>query len=304
MKKLLKIILVIVVLFGVLFGCDSEEKPVSTNGDRELTADISTTDSPEEETKASEKTQEEITIAETVVYDENNVKITAVALEENWTGLSVKLLVENNTDKNIALSGSDIIVNGVTMTGGLYIDVAAGMKAYGTLDLYYDGLNTAGIEKVAVITAQDACLYDTDSYDILAETPFALVTSVGSEYDQVLDESGDIIFESNGVTVIAKVISQEFYGNAVVLYVKNQTGKNITVEAENISVNGFTIEAWMYDTVYADTVRFCDLDLYASGMEENGIDEIENVTFTINVIDTESYERIAVSDLIQIFVGE
>lgn len=296
MKRILGMLLVLVLLLGMLTACAGNEKPVSVQNQ-----DNSVSDNE----KASEKEAKvEVTLSETVVYDENDVRITAVALEEGWTGKQIKILVENNTDKNIALSATNVIVNGVSMYAGLYIDVAAGMKSYGTLDLYDEYLKTAGIEDVALIDAKDAYIYDTDTYDTLLNTPFVLETSLGSDFVQQLDESGDVIFESNGITVISKVITEEFYGKTVLLYVKNESEKNIIVEAENISVNGFTIDAWLYDTVYSETVRFCDLDLFSSGLEENGIEEIKDITFRINIIDSESYSNLAKSDTIQIFVSE
>ena len=101
----------------------------------------------------------------------------------------------------------------------------------------------------------------------------------------------------------SKVISDEFYGKTVLLYVKNESEKDITIEGTNISVNGFMIDAWLYDNVYAGTVRFCELDLFASSLEENGIEEVEDVTFTINIIDPKSYNTIANSGELQVLVN-
>lgn len=299
MKKILTTLLVVIFLLSMLMSCGGEEKPVSSQPDGDTTAENQVTEHTDAKQEATE-----VTIEETVVYDGNNVKITAVELVDSWTGKGIKFLVENNTDKNIALSGSDIVLNGISMTANLYIDVAAGMKSYGTLDLYSSDMETAGVSDVAVIAAKDAYIYDTDNYETLMKVPFELVTSLGSDYVQSVDESGDAVFESKGVKVVAKVISEEFYGKTVLLFVKNESGKDVIIAAENVSVNGFTIDAWMYDTVYSETVRFCDLDLFSSGLSENGIEEIENVTFNINVIDSNSYAKIATSDKIEVYVNE
>ena len=202
------------------------------------------------------------------------------------------------------MTGMDVIVNGITMNGYLYIDVAAEKKANGVLEIYTDSLQVAGIEQIATVNAVDAYIYDTDSYETIVNTPFAVTTSLGAEYRQALDETGDVLYESNGVAVISKIISDGLFGKTVLLYVRNESGKNVIIQGENISVNGFTIDAWLYDNVYADTVRFCGLDIFTTALEENGITEIEDVSFTISIIDPQSFNTIASSDEIQIYVNE
>ena len=197
----------------------------------------------------------------------------------------------------------EVIINDVTMSAYMYIDVAAGKKANGTLEIYTDSLKAAGIEEIATINVADAYIFDTDSYETIVEIPFYVVTSLGEGYIQAIDDSGDTLLEEKGIVVKSKVISDEFYGKTVLLYVKNESEKDITIEGTNISVNGFMIDAWLYDTVYAGTVRFCELDLFASSLEENGIEEVEDVTFTINIIDPKSYNTIANSGELQVLVN-
>ena len=301
MKKLFALIFVVLLAVGMFAGCGAEAE----------SHDLSSTNLPSEtETKIQEEvTQIEtvpadvVTIEKKVIYDTDGVTVTVTGIEEGWTGTEIKLLVENATDRNIAVSGDNIIVNGVTMSAYLYIDVAAGKKTNSTMSIYSDNLEAAGIERIATLNAKDAHIVDTDSYETLAAAPFEIVTSIGSDYVQEIDDSGDILFESNGVSVIAKIITDSLFGEEVMLLVKNTSNEDITVEAENISVNGFTVDGWMYDTVYAGTVRFCEMDIYSSSLEENGITEVEDVCFTINLINPNTYSRIAKSDEIQVVVN-
>ena len=300
MRRLLCGVLVLLLLLGILSGCSAEEGngEFSTNQSAE-----NNVDSPAE-VDVVETKPEEITLDEVVVYEEGGVKVTATGIEEGWTGTEVKFLVENTTEKNIVLSGDYAVVNGVTIPVSLYIDVAAGKKTIDTMTIYATHLDMAGIEKIATINVKDARIVDTDTYMKLTDAPFEIVTSVGADYVQEIDESGDVVFEGNGVRIIRKVVTSGIFGEEVLLLVKNDSGKDVTVEAENISVNGFTIDGWMYDIVYADSVRFCALDLYSTSLEENGITEVEEVSFTINLIDSHSYGRIAQSDEIKIVIKE
>ena len=248
------------------------------------------------------KKNEEITIVETVIYDDNGVKITVKGLTEGWTGPEVKVLVENSSDKNIVFSGSEYVVNGVTISGYAYIDVAAGKKTNSTISLNEDDLEIAGIQNIATIKGMDFHVFDSDSYENMFDVPFVLTTSIAEGYIQTIDDSGDVLFEEAGVTIIAKSLQENLLGYTVVLFVKNDTGKDVIINAENISVNGFTVSGWLYDNVYADSVRFCEILLYSSELGENEIESIESVTFTINIINPNTFERIAESGEIGITV--
>ena len=97
--------------------------------------------------------------------------------------------------------------------------------------------------------------------------PFAIETSASATYTQTIDETGDVLYDENGVTVIAKIFTDSFLGHTVRLLIKNNTGKDILASADNVSVNGFTVNAWMHNAVYVDTVRYCELDMFASDLE-------------------------------------
>lgn len=312
-------VLIAVIILGAVFG--KEEKPVSTEPSQAASAnnqpgtveeENSASDpgapdpgapDPAEESETPEESKSAV-LAETVVYDSNNIKITAKEIYvSSLRNTEIKFLVENNSDKNIVYRADDVIINGITVPCWLYIDVAAGKKSNDSMLIPYSAIQTAGILDIATVACKGAQIVDTDTYDLLYNAPFSLETSIAGTYQQAINSDGDVIFEYNGVTVIAQIISDEYYGNSLQLFVKNDAGRDVVVQAENISVNGFTLSGWMYNTVYNGTVRYCDLDIFESGLEENGIEEIENVSFTIRITDPASYAELASSDEIQVFVN-
>ena len=289
-----KILSLLLALCLVLSGCASV-KPEPTKATTPVTVP------PTTETTAPTQPQSDVTLENQVVYDKDGVRITVTGLEEDtWTGTKVWMMLENNTDRNLLLTGDVFVVNGITVQAYLYAEVAAGMKANDALELFTDVLDASQIEKIATIQSYDARIVDSDSLDTVAKVPLSLETSVAQTHTQTIDDAGEKIFEKEGVTVIARVISEEFYGQTVQLLVKNETGRDIIVEAENISVNGFTVDAWLYDTVCKDTVRFSELDLFASGLQDNGIEAVETVTFTLRILDDRTYETITKSEALTI----
>lgn len=242
-------------------------------------------------------------LPEQVIYDSEGIRITVRGLEENtMAGTRIRILVENGTEHNIAFSGDLFVVNGVTVPGYLYTEVAAGMKSNDAIELYSDTLEAAGIVEIGTLQGADARIVDTDTYENLAAVPFALETAYAQGLKYQPDESGVELFRTEDITVIAQVISEEFYGRTARLLVKNDSDEDIIVEAENISVNGYTVDAWLYDVVCEDTVRYCQLDLFETGLAENGIDRIETITFRLNILDAEDYETVARSELLTVEV--
>lgn len=295
MKKYLALVICACMLSGVMTGCASA-KPQPT-----AAATVPPTAAPQTQATQPPTETSGVTLEHQVIYDKDGVRISVTGLEEDaWTGAKVWLMLENNTDQNLLLTGDVFVVNGITVQAYLYAEVAAGMKANDSLELFTDVLDASGITEIATIRGYDTRIVDSDSLDTVAKVPLSLETSIAETHTQEIDDSGEEIFSEAGVTVIAQVISEEFYGQTVQLLVKNETGKDIIVEAENISVNGFTLDAWLYDTVCRDTVRFSQLDLFASGLADNGIEAVETVTFTLRILDDTTYETIAKSDVLTV----
>ena len=250
---------------------------------------------------ASEQT--EPVLPEQVIYDADGIRITVKGMEEKtMTGTNVKILLENGTDRNLVFSGDLFVVNGITVPGYLYAEAAAGTRKNDAIEFYTDALNSSGISYIGEIRGYDTRIVDTDTYETLATVSLELTTAHAQEGAYSHDESGVKLYEDQGILVTAQMISEEFYGRTARLLVKNETGKDIIVEAENISVNGYTVEAWLYDTVVADTVRFCQLDLFQSGLEENGIDQIETISFRLNFLDESNFDTIAQSEVLTVDV--
>ena len=242
-------------------------------------------------------------LAEQVIYDAEGIRITVKGMEENTvSGIRIPILVENGTDRNIVFSGDLFVVNGVTLPGYLYAEAAAGTKTNDAVEFYTDVLDSAAIDRIRTLRGYDARIVDTDTYETLAQVPLELTTTHAGAQEKPKEESGVVLYEEAGIRVIAQVISDAFYGKTVQLLVTNETGRDIIVEADNVSVNGYTVDAWLYDTVVADTVRYCQLDLFETSLAENGIDQVEAVSFRLNVLDAVSFEAVAQSQVLTVEV--
>jgi len=235
----------------------------------------------------------EVTISETVLYNEDGIRITAKGIEETFSGIDIKLLVENDTDNNIAVSCDDFVVNGITMYGYMYIDVAAGKKTNDTISFLDTDLDVAGINQIATIKTFDAYISDTDTYLKTKDIAFEITTSLGEGYVQLVDDSGVRLYAQNGITVIAKKLTDDYMGATAVVLIKNMSGDDVIVQAENVSVNGYTVSTLHSDAICDGTARFSEIDLYQSSLEENGIEEVEELTFELIVLNPKTFQTIA-----------
>lgn len=304
MKKFLAWVLMLSMVLGLLCGCsdtDSSSDRRSNRKNRDKDDEIEIIEGREDDDRDDDeddkKDSQKVTIDEVVVYDENDIKIIVTGLEEIPLGQEIKIKVENNTDRNITLSGDNYIVNGISMNGFLFEQVAAGKKTKGSITFYTEYLENAGVEQLATVDCVNAYIFDSDSYEDLYQTPFSIETSIAGDYVQEIDDSGEVVFEEAGVTVISKGIGFYATGGVMVrLLVKNETGRDILIQAENVSVNGYTIDGWMYNKVMADTVCFCDLSVMAYTLEENEIDDVEEISFSLAVRYTDEWDSLCESD--------
>ena len=308
MKKLIAWILMLCMVMGLLCGCSdtdssSDRRSNRKDRDKEKVEDRVDDEDRDEEDRDDEDWDDEVdeekdkpTKMNLVVYDENGVKVTVTGMDDGYSGKEVKIQVENNTEHNIALSGDLFVVNGITMDGWLYASVAAGKKTNDYITFYNETLDEAGVEELATVACVDSCIVDTDSFETLFEAPFAFETSIADGYVQEIDDSGEVLFQESGVTIIGKTISENSLGKRVIVLVKNETGKDIMVVSDEAYIDGLTVDGWMYDEVEADTVRFCVLDIYATTLEENEIEEVNAVSFFVEVRYTDSWETICETD--------
>lgn len=124
-------------------------------------------------------------IAEEVIYNANGIKITTKSFNKDgiW-GPEIKVIVDNSTDKNLNIYGSDFVVNGITIEGTAFISVNAGSKAAGSIYLLESELETAGIENIATISTYHLTAYDADNSLANYNLQFDIRTSLADTHKQ------------------------------------------------------------------------------------------------------------------------
>ena len=249
-------------------------------------------------TTAAETTAGETTVAETnaasssgitlepqLLLEKDGIKITAQewVTDEFW-GNGIKLLVENDTAKKVSVSTNALIVNNYMVTDTFVADVAAGKKTNEVMYLDSDELEAAGVE----------------SYDTLWDADVVtLQTSAYAQMDMTADEEkeGLELFNEAGIRVVGMAVDENSYwGKSILFYIENTSDKNVYVSVEDLSINGYMIEPYYSQMLYAGKKAVSAMDLLQNDLDANNIKSIDEVELKFQVYDAVTFDDIVVSD--------
>ena len=292
-RILLALLLVFVMVFATACGGDSEIKqPANVNGDSSGETNSTGTNND------SGGSDEEVTIAETVLYEADGIKVTAKSLADGLLGTEVKLLIENDSSKNILITSGSVSANGYMMpTAALYAEVAAGKKANESLTLMSSELDQCGIETLAELQFY-LQIQDPETWETIKTTDLITLATSATGYTQPVDDSGDVLYNENGYKVVCKGLKQDIiWDGTVVFYMENNSNKAVSIYAENVSVNGFMQEVGLWSDLRPSTKMIDGMSMIdLSDLEITNIDEIKTIEFNLRIVDAETWEEIVTTD--------
>lgn len=235
-----------------------------------------------------------VIIDEQVLVEQDGIVITATeyVIDSIW-GDGIKLLLENNSDKDVAVGCEALIVNDYMITDLFSSTVAAGKKANETMYLSSSQLKAAGIENVGKIEIYFH-VYDSSTYDTIFNTECVTIqTSEYANMDTEPNDAGTELYNQDGIRIVGKTVDENsFWGTAILLYCENTSGKNIGVSVDDMSINGFMMSPLFSTTVYNGKKSIGDITVLSSDLEENGIEAIEEVELKFHIYDADSYSTI------------
>ena len=279
--------------------------------------DKSESNQAESATKLSTNT----TIEETVLFEDENVRITAVSLEFKYNSPHLNLKFENNGDKALSFVAGSMgyscnSINGY-MVDGLYVntDVEPGKAALE--DAYIDGdlLTLYGIDKIAEIGigfdisdddyndyAKTGPLYirtsDAENYDTSSDTYLNSIQSstIKSKYGYTanLVTQEDFLEQEEMKGLSACVITNKDGERSLFIEVENTSDEDLIISSDHISINGVVLVSttWSSDSVNSGKKRVVSISLdniagHAGGkLEELGFTSVESIAMSLQCYDT------------------
>ena len=235
----------------------------------------------------------DVSIEEAVLLEESGVRITAKSFEQDSLfGPSVKLLIENDSDKNLSVQTRSSSVNGYMVDIIFSSDVASGKKSNEEMTFMDSTLELCGIETIADIEFSFH-IYDSDTWDTYLDSePVIIKTSAFEGYQYSYDDSGTPAYEDEGLIINVKDLKEdEILGPELIFYIENKSTKNLVIQADNVSVNGFMVSPIFSCSVAPgkhaiDAVTFMESDL-----EDNDIEKISEVELSFHVYNDDKWSE-------------
>jgi hypothetical protein len=300
MKKrtnLLALVLSITAITFTLLGCSSDtgqKKSIAAPGSApEAGGGAESSGTGTDQTSADES------INEQVLVDQDGIKITATEyVTDSIWGDGIKLLVENNSDKDYTIGCDALIVNDYMITDLFSADVAAGKKSNEVMYLSSAELKAAGIDTVGQIEMYFHA-YDSNWDNLFKNVYSKLETSEFANMDTTPNDEGQELYNANGVRIVGKTVDENsFWGTAILLYIENTSGQNVGINVDNMSINGYMMTPLFSTTVYDGKKSIDDITIMSSDLEANGITSVDQVELKFHIYNAESYDTIADSDAI------
>lgn len=266
----------------LLAGCSSSdskpEKDSTIGGQSEATSVAQTEE---------KKEKEEEGFKETVIYDQDGLKVTATGMEKGFLGEEVKMVFENNSDKNWTVQARNTSVNGAMIDPSMSIEVAPGKTGKGEMTFLSSMLEDQGIDKIHTIEFN---LHFFNSDDFMDSVDSDLITlKTGEEESETDAPEGTVLVDQNGIKIISldEVEYDEFFGADLMVYIENNSEIPRTVQARDCSINGYMVDPiFSSDVMPGKKVRE-GITIMSSDLEDNDIDKISEVELTFHIFNSD-----------------
>ena len=288
----------------------TKEITSSTNSDNEdidVTKEVEnvTDETPASSDKDEKTTSDEVTIEEKLCFEYKGITVTAKKIVyDSWEGTGLRLNIANDTNKTYTVAVENVIVNDCMMVDYFSCEVAAGKKANDTIYFSSAALDEAGIEQIGKIEIY-FYIYDPETYDRVYESECVTITT--SAYDNMntaRKNDGHILYEGNDIKIVGQYVEQyNWLGKSIVLYIENNRNENVNISCEEMSINGYMVSGWMYETIYAGKYIITEISISDSDLEDNDIDKIEEFELKFEVKHPDTYKVIFKTDALSFIVG-
>ena len=284
-------------------------------------ADEQTSNQQDESQKATEtgKLSLDTTIEETVLFEDDNIRIIAESLDFKYNSPYLHLKFENNGDKALSFVSGSIGYSGNSVNGymvdGFYVnvDVEPGKTALEEAYVSGDILSILGIEKIREIGI-GFDIKDSDYNDYAQTGPLYIATSdadgaddgetylksiqnkkITNLYGYTMDhlDENDFLQNDQLKGISSCLITNKDGEQSLFLEVENVSDKVLNIRVSNIIVNGIQLVSgsWTSETINPGKKRLVSISLddvvsHAGGTrEEFGITEYSTVKMDLDCLD-------------------
>ncbi len=301
-KVSLTIMIILLLTFITACTPSSNTEEEITNLDRNVT-NILDSDESEEVALETEDNNIRETVEEQVLLDQDDIKITLKSLDfDGFYGPELKVLIENNSDKSIIVQTRDSSVNDIMIETMFSCNVAAGKKANDSIDFMRADFEQAGIATIQNIEFKFH-IFDSDKWDVILDSDTITVnTTADPSYVQAYDDSGLVVLDDKDIKIVMKRVSstESFWGADVYVYIENNSDKDVTIQARDVSINGFMIDPIFSSDVLSGKKAYDTITFFESDLADNDIKSIDIMELSFHIFDSNSWDTYFDTQLIEV----
>ena len=226
-------------------------------------------------------------IAESLLYDSNNVKIYVKGIQKN----TVFFYIENNADANYTFRVTSCAINNLMTNDNIsfsWCDVAAKSKANTELKIKNSFLEYLSITDIYTIDISFYA-YDDENWSDNFDTGKLRIKTNKTTDEKTVITGKETVFDANSIKI--EYVQRDI--NNFVFCLTNSTDSIITFTIENITINGYTNSKTDYD-LYSEEVLNGSQFIFTikadnNFLYKNGIDSITNLQFNTKIYNKGTY---------------
>lgn len=302
MRKIIALLLAICLLL-TFAACSSKNNNETKPTERPSANDTTPGDNPttegnqysDDRYKDDSQYDGDVTIPNTVLYDDKDIKIVATKIDVSWDEPCVVLSIENNSNTDIRISVDNLIVNGVSTYGDLNASVSAGKKAVAELELfglYLDYAQIGGVDEIGTIACEKVEILD-DKWKTIDTFGFEIRTSIADTLKYTPNTDGNVIYEDENIKVVHQPDFKTVIGDKGFMFViENKSDRTLDINFEDISINGYMVQIYAFAYISSGTVSFVPMTISDKDLANLQIKatDITEVAFKIAYTDMD-YDR-------------
>lgn len=224
------------------------------------------------------------TLDNQTLYSDGNIVIQLAGITGTPQSPTLRLAVRNGSRSTISMTVNSLVINGWEMDGWLDLyDIPARTVTMSSIETSGD-LTLCGVTDVVTVDLAFE-IYDED-YNTVASVSCSMTTNSLEQVDTTLVPQGITLLEEDGITIKAVDLISGSNGTSLSLYVQNDTGRTLTLNAAQARCNGEPVELWFYDKVSPGCKRMVTEYVYSEDTYESlELKDQDELTFQLDLQD-------------------
>ena len=278
-----------------MIACGGSEKPAPTDALSAATQPAPT----EPPTEAPTEPPVQVAVPDIIqLADNDDVSVHITKIESNeHLGMQLRIQCVNKTDRALMFSWDTVSVCGFMYDPFWAEEVGPGKTTNSTIDF-----DTYALEKMGVVSVDEISftlrIYDSENWmeePLLQEACTIYPTGLNAEtvrFPVRAETPGQVVVaeDENARFVIEWADAEDSSAYTVQVYMENKTDRNLMYAWDMVSVNDVMLDPFWATVVAAGKKACSEVTFYRSELAENGIEDIENIEFTLLVSDYDDWE--------------